>query len=119
MGKPVLCLQTDKAAMLGERRREQFEITDSDLPFEIMNTTQGLLESLEQAILNDFELSYCTPEIVDRFLPYRDHRNCERAFFAINDISDVGTKGLNTSSNSCAEEKIVLSQIHLHDLAEN
>ena len=87
MEKPVICFQNDKPEMLGERRIENYGIANQDLPFPVCQQASQLLESLEKIILRDYCCSKHEIAQLDRFIPRRDSKNCERAFLSIRDAS--------------------------------
>lgn len=104
MGKPVICFQHDKASILGERCREQYDISDLELPFRFCHTAEELLGSLHACIKSDFQLLSTELSALDRFLPIRDKDNCQRAFRTIQNNTGILVDRYNMSSSKSEEE---------------
>jgi glycosyltransferase involved in cell wall biosynthesis len=107
MEKPVICFQNDKAALLGERRRELFPIDDNDLPFYFCYTEAEVFSVLNSLSGQGISLSSSNLDLLDDFIPHRDGGNCRRTVSAI----------LHHSIYSKSNTEVVVSQSHARPCA--
>lgn len=83
MEKPVICFQHDKAAILGERKKEYYDISDLELPFCITYTEAELISALQSVSMQLFKGASCSIDALDTFIPHRSGGNSRRAVEAI------------------------------------
>ena len=99
MEKPVICYQFDKPAMLAERQKEQFAMTDDMLFAEVCYSEASIIDALKRLVLRDFCNDDFQTSKLNKYIPHRDAHNCERIFRALTplDLSVAGDKSPNNS----------------------
>lgn len=111
MEKPVICYQFDKPAMLAERDKEQFAITDDKLFAKVCYSEDSLINALSELVSRSFCNDGIQEDTLDRYIPQRDTHNCERIYKAITAISesasrDVESDGSRRSYSRNPDERI-------------
>ncbi|WP_211299476.1 glycosyltransferase [Pukyongiella litopenaei] len=92
MNKPVILYQFDKLEMMRERGLAQFAQREPDLAFDLCFTQAEVIDMIERAVANGFQVDPSRQEHLKRFLPYRDTDNCKRILKAVEEASDPSIK---------------------------
>ncbi|USE00350.1 CDP-glycerol glycerophosphotransferase family protein [Vibrio sp. SCSIO 43133] len=86
MKKPFISYQYDRENFLNTRRHKPMINIKNDLPGEVVDTHEELINCIENTVNRHFTLRKEDADAISNFFQYTDRNNCQRVFQFINEI---------------------------------